>query len=68
MSAYTLEAVQKRSLRHVSDRKQIDFAVAVHLPSDEFEAGDLPFLCPLDHGKVIAGGGSCAGSASGIRR
>ena len=25
--------------------KQIDFAAAVHLPSDEFEAGDLTFAC-----------------------
>lgn len=27
-----------------SGLKQIDFPAAVHLPSDEFEAGDLPLV------------------------
>jgi hypothetical protein len=34
--------------------KQIDFATATHVPSDEFEAGDLPLVCPLDKDEVIA--------------
>jgi len=34
--------------------KQIDFPATVHLPSHEFEAGDLTFGHPLDQDEVIA--------------
>jgi hypothetical protein len=31
--------------------KQIDFAAAVHLPSDELEAGDRPLGLPVGPGR-----------------
>jgi hypothetical protein len=34
--------------------KQIDIAATVHLPSDQLEAGDLPFGLPVGPGRHFA--------------